>query len=1040
MYKLLLLIYLAAISNISLSQNISKDTAQATIHYHIGFKYLQNRSKYDSAIFYLEKASAVYLKHNLWDNYLRSQGKIAESTWRGGNFDKAKEICHKIINKANDLPDSYPEELSSIYFNLAVIAHFFDRDTDQAFTHINNSIELLLEIIAEPNTKFGSLFNVLGILFADRDLDKSEKNYLRAIKNFGESHPRVPLTYNNIALAYRNNNNHLKASKFFKIAQDKFKEKNLSYAQTINDLGRSLLELEQFDEAEKWLLEDLELRKKLFGDQHESTSFSLNNLGDLYWRKGEYLAADDYFQRAFKILKDIKGEKNQETINVMEMSGTSKIFLGQYEEALQLINQAYELRKKINGEEHPATMNVLNNLVVVYRFMGEFEKAEAFQKIVLDNTLKNDGEISSKFAAFSDTMGLIYLMWNKTEPAKHYLQKSLSIWEKVQGINHQEYAQTLNNLARLYQKMEKYDSVNIISRQVRDIASKLVGDDYRLMLRFHNPLSYALHSLGEFDEAAEVFKEDNAYYLNFIDRYFQNLSEQQRNKFYKTFKNYLASFRSFSIENSVQDPTILNELFNMQLQTKSILLNTTLGIKRSIISNKDENAITLFNQVTDLKQKLGRYLQLSFEELSTRGINIDSLRKLLDSQERELSALSITYAKRSGKYTWQDIQMKLKKNEAAIEMIRMAVYDFNNQEESDSIIYVALILTSKTKISPQLLVFPNGNEMEKLNVTFYRNTIKFKIQDHQSYNAFWKPFQPILKGINKVYLSSDGIYHQINLATLLNPQKDKYLIDEIHIQQVTNLKEIIDTKERVIYENSAVIIGNPDFSLNSEKINTSEKMGSNQNRVVNQLPGTETEAIMINDILKANDWNIKLWIGKDAKEESVKNLESPRILHIATHGFFDASSRIINYGDNPLFKSGLLLAGANITLSDQQNAGFNALSGKEDGILTAYEAQFLNFDDTELVVLSACETGLGDIQNGEGVYGLQRALKVAGAKAILMSLWKVDDEVTQRLMTSFYEEWISGKSKRNAFIKAQNKIRKEYEHPYYWGAFILIGE
>ena len=166
----------------------------------------------------------------------------------------------------------------------------------------------------------------------------------------------------------------------------------------------------------------------------------------------------------------------------------------------------------------------------------------------------------------------------------------------------------------------------------------------------------------------------------------------------------------------------------------------------------------------------------------------------------------------------------------------------------------------------------------------------------------------------------------------------------------------------------------------------------------------------------------------------------PKVLHIATHGFFEPDADTYTYLTNPLYRSGLLFTGSQETFRNQESIRGNIERGKEDGILTAFEAMNLNIDNTELVVLSACETGLGEIRNGEGVYGLQRAFKVAGAKSILTSLWKVDDNVTQELMVSFYENWLGGMEKRKAFKTAQRTIKDKYPEPYYWGAFVFIGE
>jgi len=226
--------------------------------------------------------------------------------------------------------------------------------------------------------------------------------------------------------------------------------------------------------------------------------------------------------------------------------------------------------------------------------------------------------------------------------------------------------------------------------------------------------------------------------------------------------------------------------------------------------------------------------------------------------------------------------------------------------------------------------------------------------------------------------------------------------------------------------------------------------------VFSDLPGTKVEVENIASVLQQGGWNVNTLIGDSASEENIKEVKQPGILHIATHGFFNSNAMEIK---NPLLYSGLLLSSANRTIAGEKP---NPL--QEDGVLSAYEAMNLNLDNTDLVVLSACETGLGEIKNGEGVYGLQRAFKVAGAKSIIMSLWKVDDEATQELMVSFYKHWLGptqpprrggenanaaisppprgglGGAKRSAFLKAQKDIQKKYPNPYYWGAFVMVGE
>jgi CHAT domain-containing protein len=197
------------------------------------------------------------------------------------------------------------------------------------------------------------------------------------------------------------------------------------------------------------------------------------------------------------------------------------------------------------------------------------------------------------------------------------------------------------------------------------------------------------------------------------------------------------------------------------------------------------------------------------------------------------------------------------------------------------------------------------------------------------------------------------------------------------------------------------------------------------------LPGTQAEVDSVARLLGRKGWEVQEYSGREATEEKIKDSYKPRVMLLSTHGFFYADT---TPGSNPLLRSGLLLSGAAKTLREGR-------SGEgEDGILTAYEAMNLNLDNTELVVLSACETGLGDIRNGEGVYGLQRAFQVAGARNLIMSLWKVNDEVTRELMVAFFKNWTNGMKKRAAFLKAQKEIQKKYPDPYYWGAFVMVGE
>jgi CHAT domain-containing protein len=198
-------------------------------------------------------------------------------------------------------------------------------------------------------------------------------------------------------------------------------------------------------------------------------------------------------------------------------------------------------------------------------------------------------------------------------------------------------------------------------------------------------------------------------------------------------------------------------------------------------------------------------------------------------------------------------------------------------------------------------------------------------------------------------------------------------------------------------------------------------------------------------MLKQKGWLTAEFVENSASEENIKEINSPKIFHIATHGFYKPTPQITledelqaneaTLNQNPLMRTGLLLKGAG-DLMEKTAYNYNM----ENGILTAYEAMNLNLDKTDLVVLSACETGLGDLEAGEGVYGLQRAFLVAGAKVLIMSMFKVDDDATQKLMLIFYQKWLNSGNLRQSFIDAKKELRVQYPDPIYWGAFMMIGQ
>jgi CHAT domain-containing protein len=290
--------------------------------------------------------------------------------------------------------------------------------------------------------------------------------------------------------------------------------------------------------------------------------------------------------------------------------------------------------------------------------------------------------------------------------------------------------------------------------------------------------------------------------------------------------------------------------------------------------------------------------------------------------------------------------------------------------------------------------------------------------------------------VDKVYLSPDGIFNKINFITLYNPQTEKYVLNEISINYLTNTNVILNKTNNghAPVDPKIQLFGNADFSQGVSSTNSTGP-------AIDPLPGTGEEIREISSLLESKSWSSTVFENSSANEKSLKEVKNINILHIATHGFFlsDKSNNDDFYSieNNPLMRSGLLLTSAqNAFMGD--HIKFSS-GDDEDGVLTAYEVMNMDLSGTQLVVLSACETGLGEVKNGEGVYGLQRAFIIAGAESLIISLWKVSDDATRDLMIRFYEIYLENHDKFEALALAQKDMLEKYKNPYYWGAFVISG-
>tara|TARA_B100000212_G_scaffold319776_1_gene277177 strand:- start:3052 stop:6336 length:3285 start_codon:yes stop_codon:yes gene_type:complete len=968
--------------------------------------------------------------------------------------------------------------------SLDIYKRFFDSDTPFTATSLNN---------------LATLYTELG------EYKKAEPLYIKALeinkKFFGLNHLNTSKSLNNLAYLYRKLGKYEKAEPLhiesLEISKNVLGLNHPYTATSLINLGLLYLELGEYEKAEPLYIEALEINKKFLGLNHLNTSKSLNNLGFLYLEMGEYEKAEPLYKQALEIRKNLLGLNHPDTAT--SLSNLSSLYheLGMYEKAEPLYIEALEINKKFFGLNHPATAKSLNNLAVLYEYLGEYEKAEPLhiesleiRKNVLGlnhhataTSLINLGrlytgvgeyekaeplyieglEINKKVFGLNhpntskslNHLGTLYGYLGEYKKAAPLYKQALEIRKNVLGLNHPYTAISLSNLSILYHKLGMYEKAEPLYIEALEINKKVLGLNHPNTVIVLNNLGLLYEDLGEYKKSNKFLKDSVISNLNFIKRVVPFLSLSNRIKFTdnygfndKIFINLDKNIRNkeLALFSQINTKGLLEEIEKKQSQLKFLPgpqkeIADQLKIINQYIANSNNDQNKIQDLIRD-RESLEKELYRVMPKLKTRIVNIEELIKVMPSD-----SILIEYVRY---YPYVNGGWNSPRYMALV--LDPSKNDFKNGDSSKYKIHtidLGLAETLENKIKKALIATEEGlSESELLLKDIGKNIIK--------------PIAAVSKESKTWFITPDGELNKIPFAALGGYQGNNLLVDRIKIKLLTTGRELIDLVEKS-KSNSEIsyVFANPLFDTNRTRISdktqnkTLFELDDLQNRSIDlvtsgwsPLPGTAKEGKFIANIINAN-----LIVGDKATAKKIINLKSPDILHIASHSFYlknkedninpqnnsliTQNSKPLKYfakNENPLLRSGVVLAGAN-------NPNLNQ---EDDGYLTALEISQLDWEGTDLVVISGCESGLGDIKNGDGIYGLKRAISVAGAKSSLLSLWKVDDQATAVFMKSFYERLIVGEDKSDALINTQrefrNHINKNYRHPSIWAAFQLNGD
>lgn len=808
-------------------------------------------------------------------------------------------------------------------------------------------------------------------------------------------------------------------------------QKDEAYLDKVKEILGKNYQGERVANKDLFLQEAMEVYEVLYTDRNSSTYVDLQNkLGKWYFKQGKYPKAVVVYEQLTEM-------------DARYAVGLSRVYLslGRYEEAEELLRQVKNDR---SGKDLV--------LLEIYETTAQYEKLiKLCEKLIAKRPFQKRRWLS--------IMGASYTALGYTIFAYESYEKALKLYQESP-----EFEATFDSTAAMSMMGDDIYKVGLLYANL---------GDYKEAQRWFNkvleiyPSTYPEHrnalrklflehwNEGEEQLADSLILEINKNTIYLLEEYYPQLSEDKRLDFYKTVEQDIELCYSYASQKTMLDSTLARAVQDLSLITKNLSLQNTERFLTIISNQKDSTLMGVYYEWIALRRRIVEAMASSKDDLLVEKVDLKQLFRLAEEKETELGDASAAFAETMNQQkvvvTSSMLKNKLSENAVAIDFLSFRTYQ--NGKWGKDLVYYALI-TRKDWTQPKLISL---STQTKLNIFLEKevnrvgqNYIADNSLNGVLYTFLWLQLKPYLNGIKTVHLCPTGLLNKVAFGALRNPLNNRRLLEEYELHYYGNLRDFVLEKRKFSTKKITLFGGINFYGNNGTEWADfrAQKRDFTQGYAFNLLSGTYQETETINSLFREKGWSADWFTADKATEELLRGLTTndaaPSILHIATHGFFFTKTNQTNQNsstivqnlyaaENPLFRSGLAFAGINKTWVDGESA-----SSDSNGILTAYEVAGLDLHQTELVVLSACETGRGDIDKNEGVMGLQRAFKLAGAEQLIISLWKVPDEQTATLMELFYDYYLNGLPIAKAFRQAQLDLQRSYPNPYYWAAFVLM--
>jgi CHAT domain-containing protein/tetratricopeptide (TPR) repeat protein len=848
-------------------------------------------------------------------------------------------------------------------------------------------------------------------------------------------------------------------------------------AERANVLAVSYFLLGDLTLAEPLYLKALAIKKAVFGTQHAEYALGLGNLAALYATAEDYGKAEPLFREALAVRKAVLGEQHPEYARNLNNLGLFYKSIGDGARAAPLYRQALEIYRASLGDKHPDYALTLANLAIVHQDAGEHAQAVSLLQEAL--TIQ-EAALGADHPATADTRGSLavtYYLMRDFAQAEPLYRRAVESLRNAVGEEHLDYTFAANDLAALYDDMAEADQAEPLFRQALEVRRVLLGEGHSLYAASLNNLGVHLARRGRWQDAADQFHLARKAIRQHVLRVLPALSEKEQLTFLRVEYTDLLG-KALSVSLGVPDDEGLTALGAEWAVNGKAVAHEVLAARTLLARERsDPKMAPLVDELAEVRQRLASIALATPSKEDAAGLRAqwEDLVQQEEDLSRRLGQATGTSQRGAAWTDLADVRQALPPDTVLVEIVRMPVIQFAEATVRGPRYVAWLVPSSATDAAPRTIDLGDAAAIDRA-VTAARKAIAEgptalaelgEPEAAESANRpladlagmVFEPLVPHLGEATQVVLCPDADLWLVPWCALTLGD-GRYVAEQYTVRYAPSGRSLVGTDGPEPQE-AALVVANPHFGLPPADVarRTAELNASIAQRGAERAPGqqipldwqdlpaTEAEArALVPQVHQLCGAEPRLCLGEDALEAVVKSARRLRIVVLSTHGYFlpDAPAAAAGpspstgsgQADNPLLRCGLVFSGAN-----KRNERPDETT--DDGLLTGLEIVGIDLRGTELVVLSACDTGLGQVRNGEGVAGLRQAFQLAGAQAVVATLWQVPDEDTAQIVSDFFANLAAGQTKatalRNAQLARMAHRREQYgaAHPLFWAAFTI---